>query len=194
MYSKIKYRKWLTCAVTISLLAGFNMTEAATVQSTKMVKVGNNLSDSTTPYDSIVVSQNSANSSFVISPTQTVFVGIGQDAATPLVVYVGAPASGTYNVIVTNDGSTTTGPVTTAGVGSMAAGAVTVYGPLAVKVSSTGTVGDSADANAIGMAVGNMGSSLVTENTALSVTAQGGISDTKAKAKAQGVTVGNDNL
>ena len=191
MHSKAKYRNWLTCAVTISLLGGFGSVEAATVQSNAMVSVGNNSSDSTTPYDSITVSQNSANSSFAISPTQSVYLGIGQNAGTPLVVYVGAPPSGIYNVVVTNDGSNSAGTVTTAGVGSMAIGAVTVHGPLAATVISTGAAGTRANAEALGLAVGNQGSSMVTDDTILSVTAVGGTGDSSAKATAKGVTVDN---
>ena len=194
MSMKKNHYKWLTLAITASLLSGLtNIAGAAPIQSNKMVKVGNNQSDSATPYNLIAVTQDSADSSFVVGGGETAFIGIGQNTGTPLVVYVTNPTSGLYNVTVSNDGSQTTGKVEAVGAGSMAAGAVTIFGPLAIKVDATGTTGTSGDATAVGMGVGDQATSVVTGNTILSVTAQGGTSTTSAKAKAQGVTVGNDN-
>ena len=183
----------LALAITIYLLAGiFTPAGAAPIQSTSMVNTTNNLSDSTTPYEQITVTQNSPASSFLIG-TDTVFVGVGQNTATPLVVYMTTPVSGIYNVVVSNNGSTAPGNVSAVGTGSINPGAVTIHGPLAAKVTASGLLGTSAGASALGMAVGFNGTSLVTDAVTLSVTATGGTSDTNAKANTQGITVGNDN-
>ena len=189
-----KHQRWLALMVTAYLLSGsMGTVAAAPIQSTKMVRDGNNLSSSTTPYDLIAVTQNSADSSINLGMGETIFIGIGQNTMNPLVVYLTNPASGLYNVTVANDGSQTPGKVGAVGIGSLAPGAVTVYGPLGVKVTAVGATDTKGDAAALGIGVGDQGTSVVTDAFNLSVIAQGGISDTSAMAKAQGVTVGNDN-
>lgn len=194
MFRMKNRQKWLALVVTAYLLSGGSGTVAAApIQSAKMVKDGNNLSSSTTPYDLINVTQNSADSSITVGLGDVVFVGIGQMTTNPLVVYLTNPASGIYNVIVSNDGSQTTGKVEAAGIGSLAPGAVTLHGPVGVNVTAVGAADAKADAVAVGIGVGAQGTSVVTDAFNLSIVAQGGTSTTSAMAKAQGVTVGNDN-
>jgi outer membrane autotransporter protein len=193
MYNNIQYRKWLTLVVMTYVMGSGLSVLASPVQSGQMVSSSNNVSSTTSPYDSIFVTQDSLSSSIILGMNEEAFVGIGQNSTTPLVVYLTNPSSGVYNVIVNNNGSKTTGPVETVGLGSLAAGAVTIHGPVAVQAVSIGAVGTKADAVSIGMGVGEQGTSIVTDAVHLSATAVGGDSNTSAKAKAQGIVIGNDN-
>src|SRR5574344_914497 len=186
-------QKVLTVAITAYLLSGFmGMASAApiTVSSTQMVTPSNNASSAIQKYNSIAVNQNSAVSSIVVEGT-TVYLGISNSGVgnQPLDVYLTTPVSGDYTIVVSNDGSATTGKVMAVGIGSLNNLATTnVFGPVTAKVTATGGGTGKATAEAIG--IGASEGALTVEPVTLAVTATGGTDLGYATGNAKGITAG----
>lgn len=189
---RTKKTAYLSMAVALYLMgtAGTIMAQGP-LQTTQMVNPDTNLSTSSDPYNSIIVTQASAASSVLIDG-RTVYVGIGNDQAETLAVYLSAPASGSYNVSVSNNGSAGTGRVMAAGVGSLNEDATTnIHGPLLLQVAATAAGEGRATAEAIGIGAG--AGTVTAETFNMSVKATGGASYNAAKAIAHGISNGNDN-
>ena len=155
MLRRKKQTRWLILAITACLVNGGGQAWAqGSFQSNKMVSPSNNLSTAADPYNSIVVTQNSAASSITDNGV-TIYLGVSNDGSgtQPLNLYLTTPASGNYVVQVSNDGSVNTGRVVAAGVGSMSETAVTnIYGPLTLQVNAVGAGPGKGGAEAIGTA------------------------------------------
>ena len=195
MFHRKKKRRWLILAISASLLSGGSQALAQLPSySTRMITPVNNLSTAEDPYNSIVVTQDSEDSS-ITDNGASIYLGIGNNGLgkQPFNVYVTTPASGDYVVYVSNDGSVNSGRIMAAGVGSMSESALTnIFGPLTVQVSAIGAGTGKSEAQAIG--IGAISGTLNTETVHLSVMAQGGRASAEndsAKASANGILNGN---
>lgn len=188
-------KRWLALMVTTYLLSGANnlvWAAPVSVSTTSMVNPSTNISTSSQAYNSIHVTQSSADSSVSVDG-QTVYLGIGNDGSgtQPLNVYLTTPASGNYTVVVSNDGSTTTGKNMTAGVGSLDANAVTnIYGPATIQVTGIGAGSGKAVVETMG--VGVRTGTVTTDEATITVSATGGTDLDFATAKAKGITAGGE--
>ncbi len=181
----------LSLAVMLYLLSNAGMVIAqGPFQATSMVTPENNVSTPGDAYNSIKVSQNSLDSSVLIDG-RTVYLGIGNNSTEPMNVYLTAPLSGSYNVIVSNDGSANPGRVMAAGAGSIGSGAVTnIHGPLQLQVTATAAGEGRATADAIG--VGATSGTVTVDTVSMAVNAVGGASSDAAQAIVHGLANGND--
>ena len=195
MYKKHGKEKLLALMILAYILSNNSSVFAqGPIQSTTMVSPSNNSSSNAEPYNSILVTQDSANSSILIGTDKTIYIGVGNNGngTQPLNVYLTNPVSGNYTVIVSNDGSKDSGRVMAGGVGSLSSAALTnIHGPLSVQVTATGAGTGKAIAEAIG--IGAISGTLNTESANVKVTATGGITSVAANAIAHGVVNGSND-